>query len=128
MIINNRDNRRLLLRCFLLAIIAFSKPAAAQSRRPFSPGLLIFDAEAGGPIQTQAAVLLNQEPFVSLLATSSCPWATIPSGRISGRNLFVTVNPLLGATGINTCNILVTREVGGASVGTLPVTRNLGNT
>src|SRR5580700_4485437 len=85
----------LMLLCFLLTLVAFSKPIVAQANRPFSPGLLVFDAEVGGPMQVQVAILNNYTGFDNATATSaSCPWATIPRGSSSGKNLVVEVNPL----------------------------------
>jgi uncharacterized protein (TIGR03437 family) len=114
-----------LLSFFLLAL-AFSTPVLAQPNRPFSPGLLIFDAEIGGPMQVQVAVLRNYTGSDNATATPGiCPWVTIPRGSSVGKNLVVEVNPLLGTPGTTTCNIQVTSD--GAIIGTLPVTLNLGN-
>jgi trimeric autotransporter adhesin len=115
-----------MLLCVLLTLVALSKPVAAQTNRQFSPGLLVFDAELGGATQEQAVVLNNYTSLDNLIATSGgCPWAGLPRGGISGKNLVVQVNPLRGTRGTNTCNILVT--LNGAGIGTLPVTLNLGN-
>ncbi len=116
----------LALLCFCAALFTLSKPAAAQTSRPFSPGLLVFEAEVGGPAQIQVAMLNNYTSFEDATATSgTCPWAAIPGGSSRGKYLTVEVNPLAGTQGTNTCNILVT--LNGASIGTLPLTLNLGN-
>jgi hypothetical protein len=67
---SSRSRGPLMLLWFLLTLVAFSKPIAAQTNRPFSPGLLVFDAELGGPIQEQAVIMNNYTGFDVATATT----------------------------------------------------------
>lgn len=108
----------------IFTLLAFALPLAvahAAPTRPFSPGILIFNADPGGLPQRQTVAL--NIGVGSATASDSCgPWVSYYSAV--SKSLTVEVVPTVAGPGSHACMISVTRD--GASLGTLPIILNVG--